>query len=705
MLNILHNRILTKYIIAIFVAFIFLMPFSISVTEILNVQTPLTMHIAYAQEKVSVLKFLDDPGLFLGNLILNIASSFTWLGGSLFDSVFSHVVFGMGSQMSGPLGSAVDVTWKIIRDICNLAFIFGFIYIGIRTILDSDSSSTKTLLARVIIAALLINFSLFFAKVIIDFSNFTSVQIYNTLTAGGGSISASVANSLGIVSFYKTPDPATLAQITSGGKVWFFFMAAMFLFITAFVFFAAAILLIVRFVALILIMVFSPLLFAATVFPGTQGIASDLWKKLISYSFFAPAYLLLVLVSLTLIKGLSLVKGSDGFASLSKTGSITASGDALSVVLQFFIVIFFMIAALMIAQKMGIQGGQMAINVGNNIRGRVQGAMGRTFVGRPAAALLEKYDNESARSKNMKGARGSINRGMQKILDVTGGDRAIRNTFEAGKKATFGSDYSLKDEKEYYKGRKADRASINELDTLQISIAKSQLPGATPDDLVKMERAVSSASNDQVLKLVKDELKEDSPEYKAVVANMTPSQFDGLMKLKQDELDDAKKSKLGASRASAVQNRLIANVTGANSIEDVIGKADGKDLDALSYDTVYENAPLLTTKQIDDMSKLTTTSKSRLKEKRKQDLLSQFALPGGPQAIFTHFKESEIAKLPDGILTSPKAVPFLSSNVLSKILDNDGITPIHRATIRNNITAQGSNALNVFFNTPRGNQF
>ena len=123
-------------------------------------------------------------GTFLGNLILTVAAFFTWVAGMVLDSTLDNLVFGMGGIINdNGFGGAIDNTWKIIRDLSNLAFIFGFIYLGIRTIIDPASASVKRTLTQIIIAALLINFSLYIVKAIIDFSalfkSFFCTKIWN----------------------------------------------------------------------------------------------------------------------------------------------------------------------------------------------------------------------------------------------------------------------------------------------------------------------------------------------------------------------------------------------------------------------------------------------------------------------------------------------------------------------------------------------
>ncbi len=331
---------------------------------------------------------------FLGMAILNMASALTDLGGRLLDAALQYLVFGMGAQINNStFGSTIDTMWTLIRDICNLAFIFGFIYVGIRTILDPDSVDPKRFLSKIIIGALLINFSLFFVKIIIDFSNFTALKIYTAMASESGSISGTITNMLGIVTFYKI-DGSTLANLTGGGNFWFFPMAAIFLITTAFVFIAASILLVTRFVGLILIMVFSPILFAATVFPATEKYATDLWHKLFGYAFFAPAYLLLTLVSISLLQGLG-IKPPDG----TFVNALTHKGvGSFNVILNFAIVIFTMISSLTIAQKLGVAGADAVVT-------KTKQVIGGATVGLAARAgrgTFGKFASRMADNDNLK---------------------------------------------------------------------------------------------------------------------------------------------------------------------------------------------------------------------------------------------------------------------------------------------------------------
>lgn len=324
----------------------------------------------------------DKIIIAVGNALLNIASAVTYIGGKLLEFAITKLVLGMGNLINNEgLGVAIDSLWKIIRDISNLAFIFGFIYIGIRTIIDPENASTKRFLAKIIIGALLINFSLFFVKAVIDFSNFTATQIYNAMIVGNGSLSAAVTKLLGISDFFA-PNVNALATFTGKPSgIWFFVFASIFLVVTGFVFAAAAITLVIRFVALVMIMVFSPILFAATVFPQTEQYADDLWKKLFSYSLQAPAYLLLTFITIKLVENLHIKPAGATFVNAMERQGTT---ESFGVILQFVIIIFFMISTLSLTGKFGSSAGEMIT------------AKTKAFVGASTAGLAARTGRATA---------------------------------------------------------------------------------------------------------------------------------------------------------------------------------------------------------------------------------------------------------------------------------------------------------------------
>lgn len=80
--------------------------------------------------------------------------------------------------------SFIPEAWVIVRDLSNIFFIFILLYIAFQTILGlgGHGGGPKKMIAQVIIMALLINFSMFFTKIIIDSSNILALVFYNRIS-------------------------------------------------------------------------------------------------------------------------------------------------------------------------------------------------------------------------------------------------------------------------------------------------------------------------------------------------------------------------------------------------------------------------------------------------------------------------------------------------------------------------------------------
>ncbi|MFZ2253159.1 MAG: type IV secretion system protein [Minisyncoccia bacterium] len=450
------HSIIQKGILGILMLFVLLTPVSVSITTpavlgevVTTPQFAMVTNIAAAEGVVSaVLSTITEIGSpvingvlnAIGLAIMSLAAMITWMGGLMLDYSITRFVLTMADLINGEkFGTSIDETWRLVRDISNLAFIFGFIYAGIRMILDSDSSSAKRFVSKIIIGALLINFSLFFVKVVIDVANFAAVQIYNAMLTGKGTIATTIADRLGIITLYNINDGKILDQIIEGSTKGFSFyiMASIFLVVTGFTFAAAAIMIMIRFVTLVFIMIFSPILFAATVFPNTEHYAKEMWEKLLSSAFYVPVYLLLTFISIKLISGINLTPAGSSFAS----ALVSPTQNSFGILIQFLIIIFFMMQSLLIANKFSIAGSSMITSKAKTLIGASTAGLaakaGRATVGRWSANAAE--SDELKDKASQKGIGGWAARQRLKAYRSTGDASFDARNTGAGKDLKIGS--------------------------------------------------------------------------------------------------------------------------------------------------------------------------------------------------------------------------------------------------------------------------
>ncbi|MDP3902237.1 MAG: hypothetical protein Q8Q21_01450 [bacterium] len=400
-------------------------------------------------------------GIYEITKFIHYLSTFvTWAGGEIFDGAMLFSITGSVFDVG-----IIDVGWKLMRDFANLFFIFIILYIAIATILQIGTYGGKELLAKVIMVAVLINFSLLFARMIVDASHVLAWSFYNKIDTQGqakfpeimGSIKiytevekdgvakvvsgalvagSSVGNVVGgtihnyssIENFgeavadqakwwwedtkktwtnwgwqaeeadetKKNSEEKTIEELKNGGALEVTFMQLSILyilsatlnFILGFIFFAGAALFIIRVVVLWILMIFAPLGFISPIMPKALAAhAGKWWDTLIRQSFFAPAYLFMLLIVTEIINS-NFLKGTitaaqgnpaDKFLPFSIDGTLIT-------IFHFMVVAFLMIMALYVAKQMGAIGSDMAMKYGNQA-----GNFARNKFGDRAAMRLGRY--------------------------------------------------------------------------------------------------------------------------------------------------------------------------------------------------------------------------------------------------------------------------------------------------------------------------
>lgn len=649
-------------------------------------------------------KTADAMGQWLGNTVLNIASLITLAGGKTLEIAIRELVLGFGAHINGDLGDTIGNVWTLVRDISNLVFVFGFLFIGIKLILNADSGAAKKMLAQLIIAALLINFSLFITKVVIEFSNVTAYTIYNAMTDnqefGEESITAEIVNILGITTWYEAPDPEQLAGIADGSAFWFYFSAAIFLIIAGYVFFVGALMLIVRFVGLLFIMMLSPILFAATIFPQTEGYAKDLWKKLINYSLFAPAYLLLIIIGILVLKKSPWRSEDSSFVDefTAHVGETQFTGS-WGIVLNFIVAIAVLLAATNLAKKFGLWGGEMVVKMGHAARKSTQGFIGRNTAGRISNRALKWYEKASATASD-EGASAAERRRARFSTGVASaaflGKRNLKQTLESGKKAKFGGSTSYEDVDKFGKDEKARIGKAHTASRIQRMIdAKVFGP--------EFERELRNATLPTLEKLGAKVLNQVE-----VISNLTETQMKSV--LGSDKFSESEKQEFLKIRRNAFIAKL--STPGTTDLKD-IRKATQSELETIGIDALRSNGKLLvelSSAQLESLSKskeVSPQSARELAEAREKALEQAFV--NDQNAFINSFvkqrSDADVATLPRNILVHKALAPHYSGRILHEILHKEILNSADRDLVRAEINQAGKSKAKDYLNTPEGAQF
>lgn len=284
-------------------------------------------------------KLLSGPPIFLASITGMILDYSLWY--SLQSSTYNEYT---GSGDANDTGEGIAAKgWKLVRDFSNLVFIFVLFFIAFILILGLDNNPNgspmglepKKAIARVIIIALLVNFSFFFGRVVIDFGNVIGLSFYNKITAapvmsvitnqdqydtGDGansvkqfytgatgirSISTSILSKINPQNFLadeKSVKGTPLTPERYGMTMMYGLIILFFGLFLMYIFGSVAIIFITRTMGLILLLIVSPIAFVSYTIPAFQKmnfVGFDDWmKQFFGLAFTAPIFLFFLYIGI-----------------------------------------------------------------------------------------------------------------------------------------------------------------------------------------------------------------------------------------------------------------------------------------------------------------------------------------------------------------------------------------------------------------------
>jgi hypothetical protein len=325
----------------------------------------------------------------LATFLLGLANFLLGLAGVLLNWVIVKTVFQFSQLIGNTKG--LLLSWGILRDIGNLILLFGFVLMGIGTILNTSKLPDKKAIPMLIIFAVLLNFSLFATEAVIDISNVLTATLYSQANtdpcqnildqscAVNHGIAGHIMQATGLSGIYGI-NPSQAGGFA--GKLWVIIALVVFALVGTVVLMAAAIMLAWRAIVLTGLIIVSPLGFAGMAIPPLAPMAKKWWSMVIHQSFFAPILFLLIFVTLKVTDGFSSVDNNNSLANALANGQANGMG----VIMVFLLVTGGLIASLMAAKSFGAMGADMAIKAGGGLAFGTVGFVGRRTIGAGSAA-------------------------------------------------------------------------------------------------------------------------------------------------------------------------------------------------------------------------------------------------------------------------------------------------------------------------------
>ncbi len=302
------------------------------------------------------------------SMLASILAAVSWL----FEGAIQYTILEFTQQFQN-IQASTDTIWKVFRDLANVMIIGVFVYISFMIILGIQSFSIEKSVVRVLVIAVLINFSLFFTKVVIDVSHITAIQFNKMLqnkipdTAKNNGISGVIMMYTGFTSITDTQkviDKAK-AKAAAGGTTSVGFGALMLYTLYVSLIFAAlisillygTILLFTRALTLIFLMIISPIAFAAYMVPQLEKHWQKWWSLLIKNAFFAPLLMLLLWASVEVTIGM----GSSNKALLDVITDPKAGN--IGILFNLIIILGMFYGSMKLASSMSVMGTNLAESI------------------------------------------------------------------------------------------------------------------------------------------------------------------------------------------------------------------------------------------------------------------------------------------------------------------------------------------------------
>lgn len=281
--------------------------------------------------------------------------------------------------------------WRTMRDFLNILFIPALLTIAYATIAGIERYDMRRLLPRLIMAALLVNFSLAIGGAAVSASRIAMSELAGDSIRPGSAISEKLAKVSLVKDFFNFKPEVIWNAAVSGnpaegnwdiakttGFVKFFVgivIAAVMLTIVTVALGAVTLMLVIRVIVLYVLLILSPVGFVTSILPRTQKYAEKWWDMFINHLVYGPIMVFFLTVAARIgvredgagaaqFSTLSAQLGIEGTNPAAKFFLEGTGGALFGSMFEALFVTLFLIMALYIATEAGAFGASIGTAVG-----------------------------------------------------------------------------------------------------------------------------------------------------------------------------------------------------------------------------------------------------------------------------------------------------------------------------------------------------
>lgn len=256
----------------------------------------------------------------------------------------------------------VQEGWKIVRDICNMFIVLILLFIAFSTILRVESYNAKKALPKLLIVAIVINFSRAIFGLIIGFSQVVMLSFAAPLAETNGAWFVEIFN-LQYLDSIEGSGPLEGWQL-AGAAILGMFAGI----VTLIVIVVMLAVLVIRLVMLWVYTILSPLVFLGFAFPPLQKYVGSIWQDFIKQVIVGPLLMFFIWLALTTAHdSANKFTSPGGGEEMSAMQSVFFQESNLQ---RFIIAISLLVGGLMATQQIGGAVGSAAGKGMEAIKGR-----------------------------------------------------------------------------------------------------------------------------------------------------------------------------------------------------------------------------------------------------------------------------------------------------------------------------------------------
>lgn len=307
--------------------------------------------------------------------------------------------------------------WSIVRDISNMFFIIILLAIAFGTILGYEQLNWKQRLPKLLIFAVLINFTRVISGLIIDFGQVIMITFVNGFKdAAGGNF----AELLGIKQLLEVSVPGQLpqqiqvAQGDVGGAAIDFIQVisamiggAIFATVALIMVLLITLVLVYRMVMLWIYVTLSPIAFILGAFPQGESYYADWWKKMVSTVALGPVLAFFLWLTLLTVGQISVATGSTLAKDINLGSPTTPISCGASEacqpdsILKFIVGIGMLMGGLTVAQGLASSAGEGMGGLVGFAKRAGTGAIKKMTGVAAAQRGIKAYQDERAKAKGL----------------------------------------------------------------------------------------------------------------------------------------------------------------------------------------------------------------------------------------------------------------------------------------------------------------